>query len=154
MELWHLRYFVTVAEAGRMKLTAESRLHTAQPSLSRQMRNLEHEVGVLLFASSVRGVDLTAAGRAFLDHARLSLTQAEAAAETARRAARPAKAVFAVGFLTDRKRLGSRPRPSSAATNCPISKSGSSGFSVMPSSGEEWTSPSCVANRTQTSRSS
>jgi LysR family transcriptional regulator, hca operon transcriptional activator len=49
---------------------------------------------------SVRGVELTAAGRAFLDHARLSLTQAEAATEAARRAAQPSKAVFAVGFLT------------------------------------------------------
>jgi LysR family transcriptional regulator, hca operon transcriptional activator len=100
MELRHLRYFIAVAEAGSMKLAAESRLHTAQPSLSRQMRNLEHEVGAALFARSVRGVELTAAGRAFLDHARLALTQAEAAAEAARRAARPAKAIFAVGFLT------------------------------------------------------
>ncbi len=83
-----------------MKLAAERRLHTAQPSVSRQMRDLEQEVGVALFARSVRGVQLTPAGRAFLDHARLSLTQAEAAAEAARRAARPAKAVFAVGFLT------------------------------------------------------
>ena len=100
MELRHLRYFVAVAEAGSMKLAAESRLHTAQPSLSRQMRDLEHEVGAALFARSVRGVELTAAGRAFLDHARLSLTQAEAAVEAARRAARPAKPTFAVGFLT------------------------------------------------------
>ena len=100
MELRHLRYFVAVAETGSMKLAAERRLHTAQPSLSRQMRDLEHEVGVALFARSVRGVELTAAGHAFLDHARLSLTQAEAAAEAARRAARPAKAIFAVGFLT------------------------------------------------------
>jgi LysR family transcriptional regulator, hca operon transcriptional activator len=100
MELRHLRYFIAVAEAGSMKLAAESRLHTAQPSLSRQMRDLEHEVGAALFARSVRGVELTPAGRAFLDHARLSLTQAEAAVEAARRAARPAKPTFAVGFLT------------------------------------------------------
>ncbi len=100
MELRHLRYFVAVAEAGSMKLAAESRLHTAQPSLSRQMRDLEREVGAALITRSVRGVELTAAGRAFLDHARLSLTQAEAALEAARRAARPAKPSFAVGFLT------------------------------------------------------
>jgi LysR family hca operon transcriptional activator len=100
MELRHLRYFVAVAETGSMKLAAESRLHTAQPSLSRQIRDLEREVGAALFARSVRGVELTAAGRAFLDHARLSLTQAEAAVEAARRAARPAKPTFAVGFLT------------------------------------------------------
>jgi LysR family hca operon transcriptional activator len=78
MELRHLRYFIAVAEAGSMKLAAESRLHTAQPSLSRQMRDLEQEVGAALFARSVRGVELTPAGRAFLDHARLALTQAEA----------------------------------------------------------------------------
>ena len=89
MELRHLRYFVAVAEAGSMKLAAESRLHTSQPSLSRQMRDLEHEVGVALLVRSVRGVELTAAGRAFLDHARLALMQVEAAAEAARRAARP-----------------------------------------------------------------
>ena len=100
MELRHLRYFVAVAEAGSMKVAAERRLHTAQPSLSRQMRDLEHEVGATLFERSVRGVELTAAGRAFLDHARLALTQAEAAMEAARRAARPAKPTFAVGFLT------------------------------------------------------
>jgi LysR family hca operon transcriptional activator len=100
MELRHLRYFVAVAETGSMKVAAERRLHTAQPSLSRQMRDLEHEIGAALFARSVRGVELTAAGRAFLDHARLSLTQAEAAVEAARRAARPVKPTFAVGFLT------------------------------------------------------
>ncbi len=100
MELRHLRYFVAVAEAGSLKLAAEKRLHTAQPSLSRQIRDLEREVGVTLLSRSVHGVELTAAGRAFLEHARLSLMQAEAAAEAARRAAGPAKAVFAVGFLT------------------------------------------------------
>jgi LysR family hca operon transcriptional activator len=48
----------------------------------------------------VHGIELTAAGRAFLDHARLALTQAETAAEAARRAAQPAKPIFAMGFLT------------------------------------------------------
>src|ERR1700733_6378959 len=105
MELRHLRYFIAVAEAGSMKLAAESRLHTAQPSLSRQIRDLEQEVGAALFARSVRGVELTAAGRAFLDHARLALTQAEAAAEAARRAARPAKAIFAAGFPDPQRRI-------------------------------------------------
>jgi LysR family transcriptional regulator, hca operon transcriptional activator len=100
MELRHLRYFVAVAEEGSLKLAAEKRLHTAQPSLSRQMRDLETEVGTQLFQRSVRGVELTAAGRAFLDHARLSLAQAEAAVASARRIAHPAKPVFAVGFLT------------------------------------------------------
>jgi LysR family transcriptional regulator, hca operon transcriptional activator len=100
MELRHLRYFVAVAEEGSLTVAAEKRLHTAQPSLSRQIRDLEYEVGVKLMNRSVHGVELTAAGRAFLDHARLALTQAEAAAEAARRAAQPNKTVFAIGFLT------------------------------------------------------
>jgi len=100
MELRHLRYFVAVAEEGSLTVAAEKRLHTAQPSLSRQIRYLEYEVGVPLLTRSVHGVELTAAGRAFLDHARLALTQAEAAAEAARRAAQPAKQIFAVGFTT------------------------------------------------------
>ena len=100
MELRHLRYFVAVAEEGSLTVAAEKRLHTAQPSLSRQIRDLEYEVGVPLLTRSVHGVELTAGGRAFLDHARLALTQAEAAAEAARRATQPAKQVFAVGFTT------------------------------------------------------
>jgi LysR family transcriptional regulator, hca operon transcriptional activator len=100
MELRHLRYFVAVAETGSLTVAAERRLHTSQPSLSRQIRDLEDEVGAELFSRSARGVELTAAGKAFLDHARLALTQVDAATEAARRAARPAKQVFALGFLT------------------------------------------------------
>jgi LysR family hca operon transcriptional activator len=100
MELRHLRYFVAVAEEGSLTLAAEKRLHTAQPSLSRQIRDLEQEVGVALLTRSVHGVELTAAGRAFLDHARLALTQAEAAIEAARRVAQPLKPIFSMGFLT------------------------------------------------------
>src|SRR3982074_2909969 len=100
MELRHLRYFVAVAEEGNLPVAAERRLHTAQPSLSRQIRDLEYEVGVQLLVRSARGVELTAAGRAFLDHARLALVQVEAAIEAARRAAPPAKPTFALGFLT------------------------------------------------------
>ncbi len=100
MELRHLRYFVAVAEEGSVTLAAERRLHTAQPSLSRQIRDLEIEVGAQLLVRSVRGIELTAAGRAFLDHARLALSQVEAAGEAARRAAQPAKVSFVMGFLT------------------------------------------------------
>jgi LysR family hca operon transcriptional activator len=100
MELRHLRYFVAVAEEGSLTVAAEKRLHTAQPSLSRQLRDLEQEVGTQLFTRGARGIDLTPAGRAFLDHARLALSQAAEAVQAARRAARPAKAVFSVGFLT------------------------------------------------------
>ena len=100
MELRHLRYFVAVAEAGSLTVAAEKKLHTAQPSLSRQIRDLEYEVGVPLMNRSVHGIELTAAGRAFLDHARLALTQAEAAAEAARRAAQRTKPTFGIGFQT------------------------------------------------------
>jgi len=100
MELRHLRYFVAVAETGSLTVAAERRLHTSQPSLSRQIRDLEDEVGAELFSRSARGVELTAAGKAFLDHARLALSQVDAAIEAARRAARPSKQVFALGFLT------------------------------------------------------
>lgn len=100
MELRHLRYFIAVAEEGSLTLAAEKRLHTAQPSLSRQMRDLELEVGTRLLVRGARGIELTAAGRTFLDHARLALMQVEAAGIAARRAAQPAKAVFALGFLT------------------------------------------------------
>ena len=100
MELRHLRYFVAVAEAGSLTVAAERKLHTSQPSLSRQIRDLEAEVGAQLLTRRARGIELTPAGRAFLDHARVVLSQVEAAAEAARRVAYPAKPCFAMGFLT------------------------------------------------------
>ena len=100
MELRLLRYFVAVAEEGSLTHAAKRRLHTAQPSLSRQMRDLEYEVGVQLMSRSVQGIELTAAGRTFLDHARLTLAQADAAVDAARKAAQPAKRTFAIGFQT------------------------------------------------------
>src|ERR1700720_4895341 len=100
MELRHLRYFVAVAEEGSVTLAAAHRLHTAQPSLSRQLRDLEREVGAQLLIRSVRGIELTAAGRAFLDHARLALAQVEAAGEAARRAAHPEQRTLVLGFLS------------------------------------------------------
>jgi LysR family hca operon transcriptional activator len=100
MELRHLRYFVAVAEEGSLTVAAEKRLHTAQPSLSRQLRDLEAEVGAQLLVRTSRGVTLTAAGHVFLDHARLALAQAAEAIAAARRIARPAKTSFSVGFLT------------------------------------------------------
>ena len=62
MELRHLRYLVAVAEEGSLTLAAEQRLHTAQPSLSRQIRDLEYEVGVQLMSRSAHGIELTASG--------------------------------------------------------------------------------------------
>src|SRR4029453_15104914 len=94
MELRHLRYFVAVAEEGSLTVAAQKRLHTAQPSLSRQIHDLELELGVELFIRGGRGIGLTASGRVFLDPARVALLQVEAAAEAARRAAQPSRSSF------------------------------------------------------------
>src|ERR1700754_3518316 len=100
MELRHLRYFVAVAEEGSLTVAAQKRLHTAQPSLSRQIHDLELELGVQLLIRGPRGIELTPSGRVFLDHARVALLQVETAGEAARRASQPAKSSFSVGFLT------------------------------------------------------
>jgi LysR family hca operon transcriptional activator len=100
MELRHLRYFIAVAEEGSLSNAAAKRLHTAQPSLSRQIRDLELEVGVKLLERRPRGITLTPAGRVFLDHARMALLQVETAGEAARRVEQPDKPVFVIGFLT------------------------------------------------------
>jgi LysR family hca operon transcriptional activator len=97
MELRHLHFFVAVAETGSLTVAAEKRLNTAQPSLSRQMRDLEAELGCELMIRGARGIELTAAGRVLLDHARAVLLQVEAAKEATRRVA---KASFVIGFLT------------------------------------------------------
>src|SRR5580704_17271152 len=100
MELRHLRYFVAVADAGSLTVAADQKLHTSQPSLSRQIRDLEQEVGVQLMNRSAHGIELTSAGKAFLDHARAALLQAEAAKQAALRAAQLARPTFALGFLS------------------------------------------------------
>jgi len=101
MELRHLRYFVAVADAGSVTVAAARKLHTSQPSLSRQIRDLEDEVGAQLLTRGARGIELTRAGRAFLDQARLVLSQVETATDAARGIAHPAKPRFVMGFLTD-----------------------------------------------------
>jgi len=100
LELRHLRYFVAVAECGRFSIAAEQRLHTAQPSLSRQIRDLEYQVGADLLTRSARGVELTPAGKVFLEHCRIVLAQVEAACVAARRVAKPPKPRLTLGFLT------------------------------------------------------
>jgi LysR family transcriptional regulator, hca operon transcriptional activator len=87
MELRHLRYFVAVTETKNLTLAAKEKLHTSQPSLSRQIRDLEEEVGAQLMTRTARGVELTPSGGAFLDHARTVLSQVDAAVEAARRVA-------------------------------------------------------------------
>src|SRR5277367_6866489 len=98
MELRHLRYFVAVAEAGSLTVAASRKLHTSQPSLSRQIRDLESELGAQLLARRARGVELTPAGRAFLEHARAVLSQVAAASAAVRRVAHPNKPCFSLGF--------------------------------------------------------
>jgi LysR family transcriptional regulator, hca operon transcriptional activator len=90
---------VAVAEARSLKLAAEEKLRTTQPSLSRQIRDLEDEVGTPLLIRGAKGVELTPAGRVFLDHARVMLSQAEVAVQSARQIAHPAKPSFALGFM-------------------------------------------------------
>jgi DNA-binding transcriptional LysR family regulator len=84
VELRHLRYFVAVAEMENVSRAATQRLHVAQPSLSRQIRDLEDEVGVPLLERTPRAVRLTDAGRAFLIEARAILKQTTEAVLQAR----------------------------------------------------------------------
>src|SRR6201985_2475832 len=99
MDLRHLRYFIAVAEEGSLTVAAEKRLFTAQPSLSRQMRDLEAEIGCELLIRGTKGIELTPAGRVFLDHARIVLIQVEAAIAATRKAGAPVKSSFVLGFL-------------------------------------------------------
>lgn len=97
MELRHLRYFVTIAEAGSFTEAAK-RLFTVQPSLSRQIKDLEAYLGVRLFTRSGRKVILTAAGQVFLDEARLVLAQSERAVDKVRQFTRQDRRQLVVGF--------------------------------------------------------
>src|SRR5258708_35977262 len=85
MELRHLRYFRAVADAGSCVQAARD-LRVAQPALSKQIHNLETELGVTLFYRLPRGIRLTAAGEAFLGSARNTLDAAGGAGASARQA--------------------------------------------------------------------
>jgi DNA-binding transcriptional LysR family regulator len=87
MELRHLRYFIAIAEEGHISRAAE-RLGIQQPPLSQQLKAMERELDVQLFRRKARGVEMTDAGRALLDDARVMLSHLDRAVETTRRAAR------------------------------------------------------------------
>ena len=147
MELRHLRYFVAVAEEGSLTVAAERRLHTAQPSLSRQIRDLEYEVGAQLLIRSARGVELTAAGRAFLDHARLALAQVEAARGSGAAGGSAGQTDLSRSASSPGRRWTGCPKPcTSSRTNCPTSTSPSPA-NIRPSS----PTPSHEANSTSLS---
>jgi DNA-binding transcriptional LysR family regulator len=99
MELRHLRYFIAVAEEKHMTRAAE-RLGIQQPPLSMQIRALEEELEVQLFRRKPRGMELTDAGAAFLEKARVILDEVERAAATTRRTARGEEGRVVVGFTS------------------------------------------------------
>jgi DNA-binding transcriptional LysR family regulator len=97
MELRHLRYFVAVAEAENVSRAA-LKLHVSQPALSRQIRDLEDELGFLLLERTAKSVRLTAAGRAFLAESRAVLQRADDAVKTARAIATGGRGELHLGY--------------------------------------------------------
>ncbi len=98
MELRQLRYFVAVARARNFTRAAEG-LNIAQPPLSRQIQQLEHEVGVRLIERGSRPVRLTEAGRLFFDQAVQALDHIEAMTEMTRRLAATGRSLVGIGFV-------------------------------------------------------
>jgi DNA-binding transcriptional LysR family regulator len=97
MELRHLRYFVAVGEAQNMSRAA-LKLHISQPALSKQVRDLEDEIGFSLLKRTAKSVRLTEAGRAFLDEARAVLRRADDAVNKARAVAGAEPTELHVGY--------------------------------------------------------
>ncbi|HWD20036.1 MAG TPA: LysR substrate-binding domain-containing protein [Verrucomicrobiae bacterium] len=97
MELRHLRYFAAVAEEENVSRAA-GRLHVSQPGLSRQIHDLEEELGFPLFARSAKSVRLTDAGKVFLGEARAVLQRVDEAVAAARAAAKGAEDEIKVGY--------------------------------------------------------
>jgi len=97
VELRHLRYFVAVAEMENVSRAA-LKLHVSQPALSRQIRDLEDEIGFSLLERTAKSVRLTDAGRAFLDNARALLQNADEAVTKARAVASAEPTELHVGY--------------------------------------------------------
>src|SRR6476469_5223599 len=98
MDLRHLRYFIAVAEELHFTKAAE-RLHIAQPPLSKQIRQLEAEMGVTLLQRTNRHIELTDAGRVFLEKAKQILLATSSAVTEAQRTQRGDIGKLAVGFF-------------------------------------------------------
>jgi LysR family transcriptional regulator, benzoate and cis,cis-muconate-responsive activator of ben and cat genes len=97
MELRHLRYFVAVAEAENVSRAA-TKLHVSQPGISRQIHDLEDEIGFQLFERSAKSLRLTEAGKTFLTEARAVLQHAEDAVKKARAASGGMSGEIHVGY--------------------------------------------------------
>jgi len=97
MELRHLRYFAGVAETENVSRAA-ARLHVSQPALSKQIRDLEGEIGFSLFERTAKSIRLTPAGRAFLKDARTLLRSAERAVQKARNIAFEGETELHIGY--------------------------------------------------------
>src|SRR6059058_3848925 len=97
VELRHLRYFVAVAEMENVSRAA-LKLHVSQPALSRQIRDLEDEIGFCLLERTAKSVRLTEAGRAFLNDARELLRQADEAVKKARAIASEEPTELHIGY--------------------------------------------------------
>jgi DNA-binding transcriptional LysR family regulator len=97
MELRHLRYFTAVAEEQNVTRAA-ARLHVSQPPLSRQIRDLEEELGVELFRRTAKSLELTEAGKIFLNEARAVLLRADEAVQAVRAVAKGARGQVRVGY--------------------------------------------------------
>lgn len=97
MELRHLRYFVAVAEEENVSRAA-LKLHVSQPGISRQIHDLEDEIGFQLFERSAKSVRLTGAGKVFLTEARVVLQHADDAVKKARVAAGGTNGEINVGY--------------------------------------------------------
>ena len=97
MELRHLRYFIAVAEAENVSRAA-LKLHVSQPALSRQVRDLEDELGFSLLERTAKSVRLTDAGRIFLNEAREVLKRSDLAVAKARAIATDGRGELQVGY--------------------------------------------------------
>ncbi|WER44649.1 LysR family transcriptional regulator [Cupriavidus sp. WKF15] len=98
MELRHLRYFIAVAEHESIRLAAEH-IHVTQPAISRQIHDMEEELGFPLFSRTPRGLKLTTAGQAYLREARAALARLDVAARAAQRISAGVQGYLRLGFV-------------------------------------------------------